>query len=212
MLPLGISTSSGQFALIIGEGGKALFDSSTVQYKDGDGLAERLTDGLNAVGRSVEEICRILVDVGPGGTSRVRTGIAFANALAYALRLPVCPVTSMELAGLDALKRRELPALHVVKSIKGNVYAGVADGSRCRRMEFGQLEDVVPGLIAGGDAFVVTGARRSEVLQLNPGAASLIDGGREYGDACLLVELESQYVARELRFPFCARPVTEQTL
>ncbi|MDR2414720.1 MAG: hypothetical protein LBD64_07015 [Odoribacteraceae bacterium] len=212
MLTLGISTSSGQFAVVIGEKGKVLFNSSVVDFPAPPGLAERLAGGLEATGRETREIGNILVDTGPGGTSRVRTGISFANALAYALGVTVCPVTSIELSGVDAWDRYRLPVLHVAKSIKGNVHAGIADGGRCLAMAYGTLEEVVPRLAVGRGKLVVSGARREEVLRLGEREEiPLEDGGMEYGEARFLVEKEGLFVARALRFPAYARPVTEQT-
>lgn len=212
-MTLGISTSSGQFALVVGERGEVLFDSSAVDFSPAAGLAGRLDAALAALGREAREVGCIVVDTGPGGTSRVRTGVAFANALAYALGVTVCPVTSMELAGMDAWARHGLSALHVVKSVKGDVHAGVADGACCRAMARGAMEEVIPRLAAGAGRLVVTGARRDEVLRAGERAGiPLVDGEREHGDARFLVENEGLFAARAARFPAIARPVTEQTL
>jgi tRNA A37 threonylcarbamoyladenosine modification protein TsaB len=214
MLTVGISTSSGQFALVIGEGGKLLFDSTAVPFPAWTELAERLTRGLQACGRETGEVGNLIVDTGPGGTSRVRTGVSFANGLAYALGVTVCPVSSMELAGLDAWAKHRLPVIHTVKSIKGNAYAGLADGERLHAMEYGPLEEILARLTRGEGAYAVTGYHREEVLRWGEaaGGVTLLDSGQAYGEARFLIEQEERFIARALKFPAYACPITEQTL
>jgi hypothetical protein len=219
MLTLGISTSSGQFALVLGEEGRVVFDSTTCAFAPDAELVARLEEGLRVAGREVREIGRVLVDTGPGGTSRVRTGVAFGNALAYALGIGVCPVSSMELAGLDAWTRLRLPVIHAVKSIKGNADVGVADGEGARAMAYGEIATLLPRLTGGAGSdggpgrFAVSGSRREEVLRWGEEAGvEMVDSGRAYGEARLLVEEEGRFMARALLFPGYALPVTEQTL
>jgi tRNA A37 threonylcarbamoyladenosine modification protein TsaB len=214
MLTLGISTSSGRFALVIGEQGRVLFDSSAVAFPIETELTTRLATGLREAGRETREIGNVIIDTGPGGTSRVRTGIAFGNALAYALDVTTCSVTSMELAGLDAWAKHRLPVIHVVKSIKGTTYIGLADGERLHAMEYGRIDEIMPRLVRGvTGALVVMGTRREEVLRWGEQAGvPLVDSGQEYGETRFLVEREALFTARAVRFPAYARPVTEQTL
>ncbi|MDR2131227.1 MAG: hypothetical protein LBP56_08735 [Odoribacteraceae bacterium] len=213
MLTVAISTSSGQRALVIGEEGRVLFDSTTVAFPAGAELVEMLAGGLARVGREPRAIGSVVVDVGPGGTSRVRTGVAFANALAYALDVTVCPVSSMELAGLDAWASHRLPVIHTVKSIRGTAYVGLADGERSRALEYGAVAEIVPRLASGAGALVVMGSHREEILRWGEGAGvSLVDSGRAYGDARFLVEREAFFATRAARFPGYAAPVTEQAL
>ncbi|MDR1414244.1 MAG: hypothetical protein LBI96_00385 [Odoribacteraceae bacterium] len=215
MLTLGISTSAGQLAMALGEDGKLLRDLVALPTPGGAELGNRLHHGLTTNGLNVRDIGAILVDVGPGGTGRVRTGVAFANALGYALGVAVRPVSSVELAGAYAWDRHQQPVIHIVKSIKGNVYAGVARGGQSVAVEYGRLEEILPRLTSeAGDTYVVTGQFRDEALRWSrqQERVTLVDSGSDYGDARLLVEHPEYFTARPLAFPEYARPITEQTL
>jgi len=212
MLTAGISTSSGQFALVIGEKGNVLFDSSEAYGDNEHELNEMLSAGLESCHKKVKEISRIVVDIGPGGTSRVRTGIAFANALAYSLGISVYPVTSMELAGVDAGSKYGLPVIYSVKSIKGNAYIGLYH-HHLRSIQFGNIHDIVPLLVSDIDEFVVAGFHREAIV----GLASLknkriINSLISFGDAKLLIEKSDLFMEKPYGFPVYAQPVTEKTI
>ena len=211
MLTVGISTSSGQFALVIGENKKVLFDSS--DYSDNDReLDDALSLGLASCKKEVTEIAHIMVDVGPGGTSRVRTGIAFANSLAYSLGISVSPVSSIELAGIDAWSRYGLPVVHSVKSIKENAYIGLYH-HHVVSMKYGAIPDIVPGLVKEMETFVVTGFHRETILNM-PSLKSkvIIDSAIFYGNAKILIEQGDLFTLEKCGFPLYVQPITEKTL
>ncbi|MDR2120009.1 MAG: hypothetical protein LBP64_03945 [Tannerella sp.] len=213
MLILGISTSAGQFALILGENGRAVFNSADSE-PDGE-LYALLRKGLDVCGKNIDAVSHIIVDTGPGGTSRVRTGVAFADSLSYALRVPVCPVSSMELSGIDAFARYAVPVINSVKSIKGNAYVGFYDG-RCEngvKTEYGRIEEIVPRLTKDVDKFTVVGAHRSLIAQLPElKGKTVVDSGMPFGNARILIEKSALFLGRGLLFPEFAVPVTEQTV
>jgi tRNA A37 threonylcarbamoyladenosine modification protein TsaB len=215
MLTLGISTSAGQFALVLGESGRVIYDSCSSEPAGGE-LDDLLLKGLNACGKDIAQIAHVIVDTGPGGTSRVRTGVAFANSLAYGLHVPVCPVSSMELSGLDAFARYGVPVVSTVKSIRGNAYVGYCDGRSGSdvQIEYGRLDEIVPRMVARIDRFVTVGAHRETIARL-PALAdtkTVIDSGMMYGNARLLIEKSDLFTGRGLLFPEFALPVTEQTI
>jgi L-threonylcarbamoyladenylate synthase len=211
MLTVGISTSSGQFAVVIGECGKVLFDSSKLLKQDRE-LDFVLKEGLKYCKRKVEDISEIIVDIGPGGTSRVRTGIAFANSLAYSLGLPVYSVSSMELAGVDAGYVAGLPVITSVKSIKGNAYIGLYNKGQTE-IRFGMIKDIVPSLVEEFKNVVVVGAHREEIIGL-PALKNktMIDSYMDYGDAKILIEYSDFFIENKQSFPAYAQPITEKTL
>ncbi|MDR0757722.1 MAG: hypothetical protein LBF85_07745 [Tannerella sp.] len=214
MLTLAISTSAGQFALILGEDSRIIFDSCDGEPAGGelDGL---LSKGLHDCGKDIGEIAHIIVDTGPGGTSRVRTGVAFANSLSYSLHVPVCPVSSMELSGLDAGCRHHMPVVSSVKSIKGNAYVGFYDGQteNGMKIEYGRIEDLVPRMVAGVREFVTVGAHREMIARLPAlKEKTVVDSGMQFGSARVLIENSRLFTGRGLLFPEIALPVTEQTI
>ena len=211
MLTVGISTSSGQFALVIGEDNKVLFDSSEHLSNDSE-LDDSLSKGMEYCKRSVNEIANIIVDIGPGGTSRVRTGIAFANSLAYSLNISVCPVSSMELAGIDACSRYGLPVINSVRSIKGNAYVGLYN-NKLVSIEYGNINDIVPSMVNDIDKFVVVGFHREAIVNL-PSLKNkvIIDSLISFGSARFLIEKSDLFIDKKCGFPVYAQPITEKTL
>jgi tRNA threonylcarbamoyladenosine biosynthesis protein TsaB len=214
MLILGISTSSGQFALLLGENNQVIYDSSEFEKEDNKELYYLLQDALNACNKKTSDINHIVVDTGPGGTSRVRTGIAFANSLAYSLNIPVSPVSTMELAGIDAYNKYGLPVVNSVKSIKGNAYTGFyRNGNEEVKIEYGRIEEIVPKFVDGIDEFVVVGAHRELIMQLPALAGkTIIDSQMQYGNARIFIEKSDLFTGRGLVFPQFVMPITEQTI
>jgi len=211
MLTLGISTSSGQFALVIGEDNKVLFDSSDYSMNNSE-LDELLSEGLDYCKRTVSEIATLVVDIGPGGTSRVRTGIAFANALSYSLGISIIPVSSMELAGLDIRNRYNLPVVNTVKSIKGNAYIGLYN-NKLISIKYGNINDIVPEMVSDIDEFVVTGFHRESIINLpSLKNKNIIDGLIPFGNAKYLIENSDLFIREKHGFPVYAQPITEKTL
>ncbi|MDR1406448.1 MAG: hypothetical protein LBJ23_00190 [Tannerella sp.] len=211
MLTAGISTSSGQFTLIIGENGKVLFDSS--EHAGNNELDDSLRTGLEYCKRKINEITNIIVDTGPGGTSRVRTGIAFANSLSYGLGISVCPVSSMELAGIEAWSKYGVPVINSVKSIKGNAYIGLYNKYKLISIKYGEVHDIVPLMVKNINKFVVTGYCCEAIVNLPSIKDKIIIGSSmPYGNAKFLVEKESLFISRKLTFPEIALPITEKTL
>lgn len=211
MLTVGISTSSGQFALVIGENKRILFDSAEHLEQEKE-LDVTLSEGLKYCKREVKEIGELIVDVGPGGTSRVRTGIAFANGLAYSLGISVSTVSSMELAGIDAGNKYHLPIVNSVKSIKGNAYIGLYHNG-LTTIKFGTVRDIVPSLVHDIDRFAVVGFHREAILNLpSLENKTVIDSLMDYGRAKILIENNDLFHSQKFGFPVYAQPITEKTL
>lgn len=212
MLTLAISTSSGQFALVIGENKQALFDSSDHLGQEKE-LDDMFSIGLKYCKREVSEITDILVDIGPGGTSRVRTGIAFANALAYSLGISVCAVSSMELAGIDATDRfGGLPVINAIKSIKGNAYIGLYHQSLLS-INYGTVQDIVPLLVKDIEKFVVVGFHREAIMRIpSLHNKTIIDSSMSFGAAKMMIERSDLFLKNKHGFPAYAQPITEKTL
>ena len=167
MLTLGISTSSGQFALVLGEGGKIIYNSK--EFEINNELDDMLCSALKSCGKEVKDITGIIVDIGPGGTSRVRTGVAFANSLSFSSGIPVYPVSSMELAGVDAGSKYNIPVIATVKSIKGNAYIGLYNDGQVTII-YGPIEEI-PLMTENLNEFAVVGFHREAIINLQIGRA-----------------------------------------
>jgi tRNA A37 threonylcarbamoyladenosine modification protein TsaB len=210
MLTLGISTSSGQFAIVLGDDRKMIFNSEEYHLAEQKDISVLINKCLEISGKTIFDVNNIIVDIGPGGTSRVRTGIAFANSLSYSLGIKVCPVSSMELAGINAWEKYSLPVIATVKSINGNAYVGFFNNNTLISTEYGKIENLIPSLIGDCQELVVVGYHRELIISLFP-EIKIIDSGMFYGDVKIFAEQALRFINRGILFPEIAFAVTEKS-
>ncbi len=210
MLTLGISTSSGQFAIVLGDDRKMIFNSEEYHLAEQKDISVLINKCLEISGKTIFDVNNIIVDIGPGGTSRVRTGIAFANSLSYSLGIKVCPVSSMEMAGINAWEKYSLPVIATVKSINGNAYVGFFNNNTLISTEYGKIENLIPSLIGDCQELVVVGYHRELIISLFP-EIKIIDSGMFYGDVKIFAEQALRFINRGILFPEIAFAVTEKS-
>ena len=209
-LILAISTSSTQFEVIIGDNSTVLFsDSYTLSLTDKKDISFLVAECLEKVNITPQDLKSIIVDVGPGGTSLVRTGVAFGNGLAYSLGIPICPVLSVELVGIELWEKYKLPVIITVKSIKDSAYVALYDG-KLKDLKYGIMTDVVAKMIAEINEFVIAGAHREKVIEVFPNK-HIHDSGLLNGNAQLLIQKQDSFKDKYVSFPLFAHPITEQT-
>jgi tRNA A37 threonylcarbamoyladenosine modification protein TsaB len=209
-LILAISTSSTQFEVIIGDNSTVLFsDSYTLSLTDKKDISFLVAECLEKVNITSQELKSIIVDVGPGGTSLVRTGVAFGNGLAYSLGIPICPVLSVELVGIELWEKYKLPVIITVKSIKDSAYVALYDG-KLKDLKYGIMTDVVAKMTDGINEFVIAGAHREKVIEVFSNKR-IHDSGLLNGNAKLLIEKQDSFKDKYVSFPLFAHPITEQT-
>lgn len=94
-----INTADGEkidLALVLG--GKILAQKSfKAKYKQSEMLLPQIQNLLKLTKRKINSLKAILVVIGPGPFSAIRIGLATANALAYALNLPIAGIKLTEL-------------------------------------------------------------------------------------------------------------------
>ena len=95
MITLVVSSSFGKLSCGIFRGEEPLFSYGPEKLFNSN-LGRTVQEGLAAAGLTAQDLVRLVVDVGPGGTSAVRTGVAFINGLSYSLDLPVFAIASLE--------------------------------------------------------------------------------------------------------------------
>ena len=209
-LTLGISTSCPQFEVIIGENAHVQFSSVyTIAINDKKDIAHLVAEGLKQMSLTTQDITNLIVDIGPGGTSLVRTGVAFANGLSYSLGIPICPVSSVELIGFEAWNTYKLPVICTVKSIKDSAYVALYDG-KLVKIKYGILTDVVAEMVSEMDEFVVAGVHRPQLLAAFADK-KVQDSGLQFGKAKYLIEQSALFTDRNVSFPAFVQPITEQS-
>lgn len=189
MLTLAVETSAARYGIALGEGRDAAFDSlRDLGEAAGRDLGDLLAQGLERLGATAGDIGAICVDIGPGSLGSLRDGVAFANGLAYARRIPVYAFTSFELVGAAAGATPARPALCTRRANEGLAYAGVYDGARVTVMRHGRLEEIVRAVAGGGTAFTAVGGLRAETLALLAGV-DVTDSGVEAPQAATMLAL-----------------------
>jgi L-threonylcarbamoyladenylate synthase len=128
---------------------------------------------IRDAGRSVADLDRLAVDVGPGNLASVRAGIAYVNAVAFARGVPVVAVDSLSLLATQAGHR---PVLALRPAGGTAVYASLTDAHGHVTLRHGEFDVVVKELVgrlggAAGTTVAVAGARRG------PAAALLAEHG-----------------------------------
>ncbi|WP_018335042.1 L-threonylcarbamoyladenylate synthase [Actinomycetospora chiangmaiensis] len=145
-------------------------------------------------GRTVADLDRLAVDVGPGNLASVRAGIAYVNAVAFAREIPVI--------GLDALAllSRGGPTLALRMAGGTAVYAALtrADGTVATR--HGDLAVVLkdlfptPGAVTSGTSAATNGPFVTEegderAVRPNPGVGLRVAGAKRPQALALLADL-----------------------
>jgi tRNA A37 threonylcarbamoyladenosine modification protein TsaB len=210
-LILAISTSSTLFEVMIGDdNSKVLFsDSYVLSITDKKDISVLVSESLAKMNLTPQDIKSIIVDVGPGGTSLVRTGVAFGNGLAYSLGIPICPVLSVELVGIEVWEKYKLPVIITVRSVKDSAYVALYDG-KLKTMKYGIMTEVVSDIVADFSEFVVAGAHRDKIIAEFP-SKKVHDSGLLNGNPKYLIEKHDSFKDQYVSFPQFAHPITEQT-
>lgn len=211
-ITLCIESSALPYSVVLGNESGTLFNSlDDAQLHDIKDVGILTEHALHTAGIAAQALTGIVINQGPGGTSSIRAGVAFANSLGYSLRIPVFAVNAFELMGFAAWQQYRCPVLVTVKSVKGNAYAGWFADGQLMDTRYGLMAEVVQALVADTAEFAVAGAHRTEVAALFP-SASVHDTGRKFGVATTLLDMLPGLTADKAHsFPRFVIPITEQS-
>jgi tRNA threonylcarbamoyladenosine biosynthesis protein TsaB len=157
---LGIETSSVAYGVAVGVGDKVVAQRT---LRRDDPAFTGLADLVGALVADFTGIDAVAVDIGPGNLASVRSGVAYANGLAFSLGVPILVASSLELLAMEA---GDEPALCLRDAGSGRVYAWL-DG----QLRHGPFEPVVLSLVGDRAAIAVAGVHRAKVAALLPGVA-----------------------------------------
>jgi tRNA threonylcarbamoyladenosine biosynthesis protein TsaB len=201
---LGIETATMQVGCAVGgvEGIFASFHASR-----GRRHAETLTPAIEFVCRQAEvelaEISAVAVDVGPGLFTGLRVGVATAKAMAFALRVPMIGLSSLDLLAFPVRHTRRL-IVAVVDARRTEVfwacYRQVPGGvQRVTEPVVSSPQDLASDLMARGEECLAVGdgavryrAVLDEVSHVEVGGP-----GTAFPSAAALVELAHPRAIRE---------------
>nr|VFJ58334.1 MAG: Glycoprotease family protein [Candidatus Kentron sp. DK] len=166
-LLLALETSWNRPRVILGDGANQLFDShpDPTEARSRQ-LSDQVAEGLGALGAGAADIGAITINVGPGGLSAIRAGVAFANALAFSRSIPIYPFNHFEIIARQALDAGDLPTVCAVPAAGEEAYLGLVRGGRVEFVGFGPLPALVEALGAGREKIAVAGRLRPRLLSL----------------------------------------------
>lgn len=119
---LGLETSSPAFSVAASDGSKIL----AYQQVDGQGPPSLLlTDLIQAVlekaGLTLQQLDGFAVSIGPGSFTGLRIGVITVKTLAWTLKKPVLPISSLEVIA-NNLEHSAQPVVPFLDARKGNIY------------------------------------------------------------------------------------------
>lgn len=142
MLRLIIETSNLDFQLGLHEVQEGFLFRS--DHSEGSGeLTAMLAEGLQQAGRAIADIGEIVVDLGPGGLTSTRSGIAFANGLAFARDIKIVGASSLELMVLQVGCDPQSHVIAARRSNDGNYFMGFFHDGTCHRLALGKPEELI---------------------------------------------------------------------
>ena len=198
MLTLAVETSTAAFAVALGDGPRPIAGTVLERAAPRDRNLPELVAGLLAgAGHGFADLERIAVDVGPGNLTAVRTGVAYANGLAFALGIGVVTADSLELMA----EQVDGPVLCLRNAGGGGAYARLGT-----RYWHGPLTGIVRHVDTGEVA--VAGDFRAEVDRLLPGVL-VKDTGIAGPDATTLLRLTAGRDHLDPTRERAAAPLTE---
>jgi len=155
-----LQSSGGVLALGIGAGDRVIFDSSgdtaLAQARDIDGA---LRKGLAETGLRLGDLDRIGVDIGPGGLGATRTAAAFANALGFALGVPVIGLPAFALLGFHGARATGRPVLIARRAARPHLFLGRYT-DRLERFDYVTEDDAQAAIDAESGPFTLAGNMR----------------------------------------------------
>jgi tRNA threonylcarbamoyladenosine biosynthesis protein TsaB len=168
-LVLAVETSSANHSVALGTpAGVQVSRAIRRQDPSFQGVGPIVASALAEAGGRFADIDRIGVDVGPGNLASVRSGVAYANGLAFSLGLPVLWANALELMAIEVAGSDPGPVLCLRNAGGGNVYAGLFRDGATVGMRHGPLERTVASMGGGLVELSVAGTFRQDVLGMLP--------------------------------------------
>lgn len=203
MLVLGIETATQVVGVAIGrpDGIIASFHSTRERRH-----AETLTPAIEFVCRQaqvdINKIDVVAVDVGPGSFTGLRVGLATAKAIAYALRIPMVGLCSLDLIAYRA-RIADRVILSMIDARRGELYYAMYrrmsdEIQRIAEPRLASISQVTDQIRNLGEACIVVGdgAQRYNQFLREVGMVEVGYKGFQFPDAESLVEIGAGKAAR----------------
>lgn len=211
MHKLFISTSFGKTQMSIVKGNSIVYSTDSQNLSADRHLSKMLAQALSGCKISIKSIERVILDIGPGGTNSVRSGIAFGNGLAFSLKIPVSCVSSVKILMKEFTLKYHNPIIIAVKSIKGNAFFYTDKSLESNNVYFGDFAEKMEIYYTelGKDTVLVHnfGEKVNNYLDF-----SLTMEALNKVNIDVMVQEIDTLSPYERKFPEIATPITEQNL
>ncbi len=192
---LALETSSGRFAVAVGRGSEVLYNSlNDKEIGPERDLAWAVRRALDEAKATPADLSRLVVDIGPGGLGSVRGGVTFANALAFALNLPIATFNYFEIVAEEA-GPLDLPLLIALPAAGGDGYAGLVSDGQVISMAFGPLAEIMQQAASHAPALAIAGRLRARLGEFLPNTDRR-DTGIEAPNPATLLTLATKHPER----------------
>ena len=128
MIILAVETTYKIATVTVKDGQTEVTVTADTAKKHAETILPAVRDALDRCGHTLREVDYVAVDVGPGSFTGLRIGVCVANALGFALGIPVIPVDSLSVVGEQALSEAD-ECYAMIDANNGNVYCAHLDRS-----------------------------------------------------------------------------------
>jgi tRNA threonylcarbamoyladenosine biosynthesis protein TsaB len=204
VLILGIDTATVQVGCAIGGHEGVLSSAHSSRYqRHAENLAPAIQFICRQAGIELAEVSAVAVDVGPGLFTGLRVGLATAKSIAFALRVPMLAVSSLDLLAFPVRYTSRL-IVTAVDARRGELYYAfyrqVPGGvQRLSDHQLGSPDDLASELLACGEDLLVVGDGAHRYSEAFEGLAKveLADPANSHPSANSLVQLAHARALRE---------------
>jgi tRNA threonylcarbamoyladenosine biosynthesis protein TsaB len=208
-LTLALETSSRNYGIALGAGQHILVQRECRNDDPSFGSIGELTASLiNDAGAKISDISLIGIDVGPGSLSSVRSGVAYANGLAFSLGATIFAASSLELLARQSWLHSSFPVLCMRKAQGGNAYVGLFVQDQPPELLYGPCAELIAKLASGTRELSVAGAYRSLPAEIIP-RTKVYDTGLDIPDVAALYKLTADPASSFGRLDKYAMPLNE---
>lgn len=150
MLILAITSSTKRVGCAIGDSdGLLSVVQATRDRSHAELLASQISTACDQADVDLRDIRAVAVDVGPGLYTGLRVGVTTANALAYALKVPMITANSLQLVAFGVRHTRRMIAT-VIDAKRGEVFWAVYRWEMNSLQQLSELEVAEPDQVVSG--------------------------------------------------------------
>lgn len=166
-MKLTIRTSSGPYALGLFDEGSNLLASRQSDERSlrQVALGVLLEEVFQEAVTSIECVSEVIVDLGPGGLSSTRVGVAFANALSYGSGLKLSGVSALRMQMFDARACCDTPLVSMRPAPGGQAIWALFEGSSLTASGSSSPDDAIAQLRDGINCFGIVGPMKRLKLE-----------------------------------------------